>query len=175
MRKEAQWDAEDTRFLALCEDVRENGVRIPIPITRKRDIVDYDGIERWRAARVVQCSRIPVLYVADDQAVTAILGSLFQRKSFTKSAKAYLAIPILEAALSEARRRRMACLRRGSESTQLVKNPNVSPKATEWTTEKPNTIETLAYALGLGRTTLVQAQTITKFFEIRSQKSPGAT
>ena len=160
MRKEAMWDDQDVRFLALCEDVRENGVRIPIPITRKREIVDYDGIERWKAARVLAHGhnlRIPVVYVPDDQAVTAILGSLFQRKSFTKSARAYLAYPILEEAMMEAKRRRVAWLK-------SAKTPMISRSSSEKTIPS-NTVETLAYALGLGRNLLFQAQQVHERFE----------
>ncbi len=116
-----QWEDGDPRFLALCDDVREAGVREPLkaylpsqPRSDGKTAVVVDGRHRCRAAQRMQLSTVPVIIVPESEAASIIIATLLHRRHFSKSALAYLAFPFLKSAHEEANARKLANLRKGA-------------------------------------------------------------
>ncbi len=64
-----------------------------------------DGRIRIHAAIVAGLDDVPTAEVAEDEAASVVLQSLLARKHYTKSGRAFLAVPLLDAALAESSRR----------------------------------------------------------------------
>jgi len=114
------WEDGDQRFLALCDDVKENGVREPlkvyIPSEPRSDgkvAVVVDGRHRQRASKRMQLPAVPCIVVDEQQAAGIIIATLLHRRHYSKSALAYLAFPFLKTAYDEANARRLGNLKRG--------------------------------------------------------------
>lgn len=149
-----QWPDNSARMTALRRDVQTTGVREPIQMTAKHEIVDADSRERWRAARMLQLEKIPVAIVEDDLVNLTSLQLLIQRRHLTKSAIAYLAFPQLENALDEARDRRMKWLKT-HEKASISNSPLAG---------LPKNVAELAEIYGMARTTIFEAQKVHALF-----------
>lgn len=152
MRFYREWSDEDPRFLALCRDLELNGAYLPVFMTRKLEVCDFDGWNRCRAARRLQLERIPVAWVEEEQMATVLLGGLLQREHLTKSARAYLAYPLMERAFVEAREKRIKNIKKG----------NVSRSCTECTIGSK--VEDFAEEIGIGRRLFFMAKQVHEIF-----------
>jgi len=112
-----------------------------------------DGRERQRAALVAGLDEVPTVEVAEEEVTTIILHSLLARRHLTKSARAYLAFPLLEPALAASRNRRLANLR-----------PGGSGKRTATPSAVGDTSEEMAEQLGVCRRLIFMAREIHKKF-----------
>lgn len=111
--KTQPWMSEDD-MNRLVESVREHGVLQDIFITEGDEVVD--GRHRWKAACLAGKSEITCQVVPEDQISSIILATILDRRHYTKSARAYLSLPLLEKAVSEGIQRRAEQLRVGSKS-----------------------------------------------------------
>lgn len=147
-----QWPDNSPRMEQLRREMQATGIVAPVLMTAKHEIVCADSRERWRAAKALQLSRIPILIVADDQVASASLNALIHRRHLTKSALAYLSFPMLKTALDEAQHRAL----------EMIKKSNVSPSGGERRTAK--SVEEIAETLGIGATTLKEARRVHEIF-----------
>lgn len=115
LKQMPQWDESDPRFLSLVEDIRERGIQDPIKVDSQNQIID--GRHRWRAAKRLQLQTVPVMVVANDQIASVIVGSLIQRRHFTKGQRAYLVAPYLDSLFEESKNRRLHNLKHVGKST----------------------------------------------------------
>ncbi len=104
-------------FATLVESIRDCGIEQPLIVDKEHRILK--GRRRWRAARRLQLTEVPVIIRAEDPA-TVILNSLLQRRHYTKSARAYLAYPLMKQAHEEARHRWLARLKSGGKSHSVT-------------------------------------------------------
>jgi hypothetical protein len=137
---------------ALRRELQATGLCQPVQMTAKQEIVDADSRERWRAARMLQMTCIPVALVPEEQAYSASLNALVHRRHLTKSAIAYLAFPMLKPALDEARHHALEMLKKG----------NVSPSRTECATAK--SIEEIAQRMDVCERFVQEARRVHDLF-----------
>lgn len=160
----APWPDNSPRMEALRRELMTTGLCAPVAMTARHEITDPDSRERWRAARMLQLPSIPVCIIPPEQVATACLSALIHRRHQTKSALAYLAFPLLETALDEARHRQH----------QMLKKGNVSPSSAQATTGK--TVEEIADSYGIARTVLFDAKKVHAIFAkdpiFRAQMEP---
>ena len=161
----------------IIADVVARGIDVPLLLNKDHELLD--GRIRLRGALAAGMPAIPCIVREDGDAMAAtiILASLCQRKHYTKSALAYVAFPLLEDAVREARDRRVQ---------NLIPNAaNSAPKSSQ-VPEKldsalnalsRNTTEQLAVNLGFGRRLFFQARDVHKLFDkhdgAREKFEPG--
>lgn len=105
--------AEDSpEFWGILASIATAGIIEPLKI-KSGSVVD--GRERQRAAILLRYATVPCIEIADGEVTSVIFHSLLARKHYTKSALAYIAQPIFEATLSEARKRQLDNLKAGIE------------------------------------------------------------
>lgn len=159
-----QWDEEDTRFLALVDDIQANGLIEPIKITERGEIVD--GRHRWRAAKRMAWTTIPTVTVEDDQVLNLAISSLLARRHYTRGQLAYVAYPLFEDAHREAQHLAVKKLQKGP----------FSPSPTQLGTGTPKTVEALAARLGVTGETFRQASKLHGIFakndDVRAEWEP---
>jgi hypothetical protein len=117
---------DDPTFEALAASVAELGVTTPLKVTANLLVVD--GRHRLRAAELAGLDAVPVRIVPEEQVYSTVLDELACRRHMKKGAIAYLAFPLLDKALEEGTRRKIANLQKGRNFPEICKNPNVSPK-----------------------------------------------
>lgn len=121
LRNQPAWAEDDTRFLALCDDVREHGVIEPIKINSENAVVD--GRHRWRAAKRQQ-QDVPTMLVADAEVSGIILSSLLHRRHYTPGQRAYVLSGVIDSAFDEAQRRMVSGVKTDPRnSVSRVKSP----------------------------------------------------
>lgn len=142
-----QWADDDSRFEALVEDIRARGIDQPLIITPEKQILD--GRHRWRSAKRLQLAQVPVCVQGNGDIAGVIIGTLLQRRHFSRSALAYLAYPLFKSAHEEAIRK---------EGQNLKKGLN-SPLPTQC-----ETAADLAEQIGVSRALFDQAAQVHKLF-----------
>lgn len=100
------WADEDPRFVALCRDIREQGLLCPLLVTGAKEIVD--GRHRWRAAKRLGLPVVPCQLVDGLRAAEIILGSLLARRHYTPGQRAYLVADLIHDAWQAAKAREQA-------------------------------------------------------------------
>lgn len=154
-----RWSHDDPDFRAFLDDIRSHGIQVPLQITAA-DFV-CDGEMRRQAAALLHLATVPCIIVPDDQASAIAISSLTQRRHYTKSALAYLAIPLLESQIEAARQNQTAALKSGANVpfAQLTK-----------------TIAQMAEEIGVHRMTFTDACKVRELFlqdpEYRAQIEP---
>lgn len=144
----------DPAAKALLESVLDLGqILEPLLVSKTRVV---DGRLRLRTALAAGLDEVPVQEVDEKDVTSIVLQSLLARRHYTKSALAYLGYPLLEGALAESRKRRLANLKIGDST------PGKSRSSTQWT--PVNTAEELAASLGVGRSFFFFAKAIHKKF-----------
>lgn len=146
-----QFNKNDERFIALLEDMRDRGIDSPLLIDSRNQVVS--DLDVLTAARRLELHEVPCVLIDDLDVTSTILGNLVHRKHYSKSALAYLAYPLMEAARQENLNRRL----------KNLKNSPFSRKSAERTIG--NELEDFAESLGFGRTTFFLAKEINKYFE----------
>lgn len=145
-----RFNKESAEFFGFREDVRANGIKDPLRITRAKCVVD--GELRRLAAVSLRIQRVPCITVPDEEVHTTILRGLVWRRNLTKGQRAYLAVPELKSVLDEGEMRRHKNLRKGQQI----------PEADSVGFGK--TVALLAQELGFSKDLLEQAQWLHKEF-----------
>jgi hypothetical protein len=141
---------DDPLFVSLVENVRDNGVEIPL-VCIEPDLI-VDGRERWKAAKRLRLPEVPVVFHRRNEPASVIVSSL-TRKHYSKGALAYVMFPLLPYAFEESRNRRLANLRRGAAVPESALS---APSGT---------FEDLAERLGVCRRLLFQAKEVRAEFD----------
>jgi hypothetical protein len=139
---------EAPEFIAFVEDVRGRGFDQPFQVDKEDRIID--GRARHRVAKQLQLAEVPVVVRGDDEVFGIIVGSLIQRRHYTKGQLAYVSYPLMENLFEEARQRQLAMLKKGNART-------LAPLQTK-------TVEELAEQIGIARATFFQAKEIHQVF-----------
>jgi hypothetical protein len=155
LRHMPEWEHDDPRMLALMDDIIARGIDVPIIIDAHNRILD--GRHRWRAAFKANIPTVPTQTRAEDDAAGIILGTILQRRHYAKSALAFMAYPLLEKGLNEARARQAKNLKQG-------KNPNVSPSTIESSTGNAKRVTDFAIELGVSHDLVIQAGKVHAIF-----------
>lgn len=142
---------------ALDESIREHGILQALLITADDEIVD--GRHRWRSARHLGLTEVPCTLVSADDANSIILATILDRRHYSKGARAYLALPLLEKAVSEGVVRRAANLRKSNKPVEKGLN-HLSGK---------NGSEDLAEKLGVSLDMLKLARNTASLFKQSDQ------
>ena len=106
MTPELSEDAPE--WAAILSMTEERGeILTPLFITPDDEVLD--GRHRLKAARACKLKTVPCLVIEDeDDQARIILDSICARRHYTKSARAYLALPLIEEAVAEGIKRRTA-------------------------------------------------------------------
>ena len=148
-KKMPEMPNDSEEFLALVDDIADRGIDQPLLIDKQNRIVD--GKNRWRAARRLQLKLVPTILVPDTDVASIIIGTLLNRRHYSKGARAYLAYPLMQKAWEEAVKRKQECLKRGGSTLSALRDTK--------------TVEELAESIGIGRTLFIQARDVHEAFE----------
>lgn len=146
--------AKDAPEVLACADaIREHGGHLlPLIIDEQHHLLTDDSRLRWMAAKRMGLAEVPVLVQPGLLAPVISLNALVHRAHYTKSALAYLAVPLLKPALEAARAHRIECLKRGQKPVVV-------------SDDYGTTVEALAGKLGFHRDMLFKAQQVHAEFE----------
>ena len=156
-----RWAKDDPRFYGLCDDIRDNGIQMPIKITQEGRVLD--GETRRLAARALQMDSVPCVIVPDDQAAETVLRGLVRRKHLSKSQMAFLAAPLIPISFMERAKRGSQYLTPHSVGRSIDK--------------RPQTASEYAALMGLGDELLRQANWLYGMFSqyVKPEKWGDAT
>jgi hypothetical protein len=105
-----------SEWAAIMGMTEERGeILTPLFITPGDEVLD--GRHRLKAARKCKLAAVPCLVIEDeDDQARIILDSICARRHYSKSARAYLSLPLIEEAVAEGARRRLNGLKKGGKS-----------------------------------------------------------
>ena len=147
-------DKDAPEVCACADAIREqDGHLLPLVIDERGQLLTDDSRLRWMAARRMQLTEVPVLVQPGALAPVIALNALIHRAHLTKSALAYLAVPLLQPAFEAARAARLENLKKG----------NVSPIAHG--VRYGQNMDDLAKAIGICPRLLDSAKQVRKEFE----------
>lgn len=146
---------ESPEFRAIAAGVGKCGVIQPLLIDSQNRILDDHSRTLLRCARRWQLDAVPVQVRGSEEAHLLIIHSLAHRRHLSKSAIAYLAVPLLGPAFEVARAVKLK---------QVVENSVV--QSVDYC---PKTVEELAEELGISRALLFQAKQVHREFEIKTK------
>ena len=154
-------DPDSPRVHALVDSIREHGFdpAHPLLITDGGDVLV--GVDRLYAARRLQLTAVPCLVTSAPPEV-AILRDL-SRRHYSAGARAYLAVPLIEAATIAGIRRRSENLKKGQQSPETVLG-----------TVSGNPRQILLQSLGITEATMQKAQAVRRAFD-SDKKLPWET
>lgn len=111
----------DAPEVCACADtIRErDGLTLPLVVDETNRILTDESRLRWMAACRMQLPQVEVIVRPSQLAAVIILECLQHRPHFTKSAKAYVAIPLLKPAFEAARAWRVENLKKGPVSPSV--------------------------------------------------------
>lgn len=127
--------AKDSDAVKACaEAIRESdGHLLPIVIDEHGNILTDDSRLRWLGAGRAKLAEVPVIVQPGALAPVIALNAIVHRAHLTKSARAYLAVPLLKPAFEAARAHRLDGLKNGQNTN--VPRPDLrsgpSPCATK--------------------------------------------
>jgi hypothetical protein len=108
---------DDPQVCACADAIREqDGHLQPLVIDEANQILTDDSRLRWMAANRMGMREVPVVLQPGALAPVIALNALVHRSHYTKSAIAYLAVPMLQSAFEAARAARLENLRKGHKS-----------------------------------------------------------
>jgi hypothetical protein len=147
--------SEDSHdLLSAADTIRECGPIHPIVIDDAGEILDDSSRLRWMAAKRMQLRSVPVLVHRQGELIPLIaLSALIGRPHYTRSALAYLAVPLLKPAFDAARTARVENLK-NAEKSSIVHSVHYRQTADEF-----------AEALGICRRLLFSARQVRAEFE----------
>lgn len=146
-----EWPDNGPQMEQLRRDMQDPGLCAPIQLTPKLELVDPDSRERWRAARALQLTEIPVHWVAETDVELALIHTLCHRKHLTKSALAYLVYPVLEPALEQLRKIKRNQYSKGEIEESLLRRLS-------------KTVADYADQIGIGRNLIFEAKKVHDIF-----------
>lgn len=151
--------AKDSPEVCACADtIRElDGHLLPLVIDEAGHILTDDSRLRWMAARRMGLTEVPVVLQPAALAPVIALNAIVHRAHFTKSAIAYLAVPLLKPAFEAARHHRMECLKKGEKPVVVSHDYGTS-------------VEAMAEKFGFHRDLLFKAQQVHAEFEKDKKK-----
>lgn len=151
---------EDGVVFACADAIRDmGGFVLPIFIDEDNHIVTDDSVVRWMAAKRMQLAEVPVVILPTLVGPAVIGNSLAHRAHYTKSAIAYLAVPLLEPAFEAAVAHRRECLKTGQKP--VVHSVHYGKK-----------VEDYAEVMGVSRRLLFQAKQVHAEFDKDKTKYP---
>lgn len=155
--------AKDAPEVCACADTirDQDGHLLPLVIDETGHLLTDDSRLRWMAARRMGLLTVPVVVQPAELAPVIALNAIVHRAHFTKSALAYLAVPLLKPAFEAGRSARLECLKKGQ-------NPVVR------SADYGKTWEELAETIGVSRMMLGAAQQVHAEFEKDKKKYPFA-
>lgn len=149
-------DKEDAQVHACADAIREmDGFVLPIFIDETNQILTDDSRLRWLAAKRMNLTEVPVVVLPTLAGPAIMQNALTHRAHYTKSAIAYLSVPLLQPAFDAARAFRCENLKKGRKSP-IVHSADYRGKTT---------VEDYAEAMGIGRTMLFSARQVRAEFE----------
>ncbi len=149
-------DVDSPEFAVILASVKALGLPEPLKVNQFRIITGHD---LWEAAKQLGLATVPCVEVEGHDLHQTILSSLLARRHFTKGQLAYLAFPHLDGALAEAKKRRLANLKKGLDSSQVVEIPERALSA-----HSGNTAADLAKTLGISMRLFTYAAQIHREF-----------
>lgn len=107
--------AKDAPEVIACAETihDQDGHVLPVIIDGAGHLLTDDSRLRWMAVRRLGLMTIPVTVQPTELAPVIALNAIVHRAHFTKSALAYLAVPLLKPAFEAARSARLECLKKG--------------------------------------------------------------
>lgn len=151
--------AKDAPEVRACADTigEQDGHVLPLVIDEAGHLLTDDSRLRWMAARRMALTEVPVVIQPGALATVVALNAVIHRAHFTKSALAYLAVPMLKASFEAARHVRLECLKKGQ-------------KPVVHSVDYGKTWEDLAEKLGISRALLAAAVQVHSEFEKDKKK-----
>ena len=110
--------AKDAPEVNACADAlrEQDGHLLPLVIDEHNNLLTDDSRLRWLAARRMQLTSVQIVVQPAALAPVIALNALVHRAHLTKSALAYLAVPLLKPAFEAARAVRVENLKNGRNS-----------------------------------------------------------
>jgi hypothetical protein len=130
------------------------------PLICTREGLVMDGGRRWRAAKQLQWTAVPVIERPEHEAASLIVDSLFGQRNMTRGAKAYLALGLLGDWARSSEKRRLENLRHGVKNGQ---KPLIFPMPSNSASD-PQTIAEVCARWGISRDTFEQARRVHDLF-----------
>ncbi len=146
---------------AAARTLRRTGLQRPLQIDEQNRLLDEDSRMHWLAAKAANLREVPVVVLAGALAPFIALTSLVHRRHFSKSAIAYMAVPMLEPAFKAAQQWQAKCLQ--------IPNVSRSPLSGLPDEDGPTSVAEFAEELGICRSLLFAAKDLRAEFE-RDQK-----
>ncbi|RME68559.1 MAG: hypothetical protein D6781_10610 [Verrucomicrobia bacterium] len=144
----------DPVYVALLESVAEQGFLTPALIDAQGRILCG---RHWRRVAAQLGCKLPCRRIEGVGAAEVILAELVVARHLPKGTLAFIAVPLLAPALQEARERRLACLRQGTEIPERYKIAHGG--------ETGLTKPAIAARLGFSRQLLDQAEKLRELLE----------
>lgn len=109
--------AKDAPEVRACADTiaEQDGHVLPLVIDETGHLLTDDSRLRWMAAKRMGLTEVPVVIQPAALAPAIALNAVIHRAHFTKSAIAFLAVPMLKPAFEAARTHRLECLKKGQK------------------------------------------------------------
>jgi hypothetical protein len=104
MNSMPRWNQDSDAWLAFVEDIRQHGIRVPLQVTARNEVVD--GETRRLASVALGLAQVPCVIVSDEEVTECFMRELLHRRNLTKGQRAYLALPHLDELVEVSRRRR---------------------------------------------------------------------
>lgn len=158
-------DLESAEWKAFIDGLAAAGPDAIPPIVITDEGLVMDGCRRLLAAKRLQWDHIPCVVRPEWEAPLIILESFWGQKSYTKSAKAYLSLPLLKEYSEAAHQRQVIWLQKGVKKPQIAQN---SPLAHSVRSGK--VAAQLAETLGVSARTVEYAVQIRQVFESAALK-----
>jgi hypothetical protein len=108
-----RWDRQSPEFFGFREDVRVNGIKEPLRITRQNCVAD--GELRRMTAISLKLPRVSCIRIPDEEISSTVLRGIVFRRNLTKGQRAYLSVPMMPAALEEFQSRRLQNLKKAQQ------------------------------------------------------------
>jgi hypothetical protein len=118
-----------TAWLAFVASVKQHGIMQPLIVTNDGQIMD--GGWRWRAAKELGLSEVPVVVRPEAEASALMLAALLARKLFTRGAAVYLALGLDPSVVTNAPQRRTANLA-GPKRNDCALDGTIDATARQW-------------------------------------------
>lgn len=150
--------AKDAPEVCACADAiaEQDGHVLPLIIDEAGHLLTDDSRLRWMAAQRAGVKEAPVVVQPGELAPVIALNALLHRPHFTKSALAYLAVPLLKPALDAARAHRHECLKKGQKPVA---------HAVGYGEGRAQTLDQLAKTIGISPALLDSAKQVHAEFE----------
>lgn len=153
-------DKTSPEYLAHRSSVESGGVRQPLLITQSGMVLD--GEWRWEASKDLHFDTIPCLVRDDGEAALVIADGLLARKTMTRGAAVYFALPLLKEIIESANDRRLANLRTGRKTGE---KPLILPnRSNSYSVTEMESLSDLHKRLGVTQKTFDQARALHELF-----------